>query len=222
VALLAGCTHLGTVDGAIPLPMGANDFTGEIQVTRSPNLVSTPTGFPLPSFAAHWRHGLSDDMDLGIHIYPLGLGADLRYRFAELDGWHFAFAPGFAGMVIPLTSFRYGQLDLSFPVRAERLVGKGWSIAGGPGLVARQTFLGVDADALSTATATFELYAGGGCRLQHLGKRLKLGVSADLYVDTTRATGLYGGLGFDLGTVAHPRARKVGNEIGAAPSAGTR
>ena len=33
-----------------------------------------------------------------------------------------------------------------------------------------------------------ELYAGGGLRMQHAGKRLKLGVSADVYLDTARAT----------------------------------
>lgn len=205
---LAGCTHLGTVEGAIPIAPGASDFTAELQVSRAPNLLSTPTGIPLPNLGFHFRRGLSPDMDVGIHLYPLAIGADLRYRFAEHKGWHFAFIPGFNGMLVPLPGFQYGHLDLSFPLRAERLVGKGWSVAGGPAVVARQTFLALSAeDSISTATSTFEIYAGGGVRLQSLSKRLKLGISADLYIDTSRATGLYGGLGFDIGTVAKLRPR---------------
>lgn len=213
VASLTACTHMSTVTGAIPLEPGTGDFTGELQVSRSPNLVSTPTGIPLPTIAGHIRRGLSRDLDLGIHIYPFGLGADLRYRFLEVDGWHFAIAPGFAGTGLPIPGFQYANLDVMLPLRAERRIGKGWSVAGGPGLVSRQTFLNVDSEALAVATATFELYAGGGLRLQHTGKRLKLGVSADVYVDTTRATGLYGGVGFDLGTVARRRARAGPDEI---------
>jgi len=219
--LAAGCTHLGTVTGAIPLAPGTSDFTAEVQVARAPNLVSTPTGLPLPSFALHFRRGLSADLDLGIHVYPLGVGADLRYRFFEASGWHFAFAPGFAGMGAPLPSFQYAWLDLTFPVRAERKLAKGWTVAGGPALVSRQTFLNLVAEPLSVATATFELYAGGGLRMQHAGKRLKLGVSADVYLDTARATGLYGGVGFDLGTVARPRAGSAPDEIGIAAQAET-
>lgn len=203
---LAACTHLSTVTGAVPLQPGTSEFTGELQVSREPNLVSTTTGLPLPTIAAHYRRGLSRDLDLGVHIYPLGFGADLRYRFLEIDGWHFAVAPGFTGIGLPIPELQYAHLDLYLPVRAEHAIGKGWSVAGGPGLVSRQTFLNLESDTLAVATATFELYAGGGLRLQRTGKYLKLGVSADVYVDTTRATGLYGGLGFDLGTVARPRA----------------
>ncbi|MDP2311378.1 MAG: hypothetical protein Q8P41_00620 [Pseudomonadota bacterium] len=212
-ALLAGCTHMSTVTGAIPLEPGTSDFTGELQVSRAPNLISTTTGIPLPTIAGHFRRGLSRDLDLGIHVYPLGLGADLRYRFLEVDGWHFAVAPGFAGIGLPIPSLQYAHLDLSMPVRVERAIGKGWSVAGGPGLVSRQTFINTESESLSVATATFELYAGGGLRLQRTGKRLKLGFSCDVYVDTTRATGLYGGVGFDLGTVARPRARAASDEI---------
>ena len=217
----AGCTHLGTVVGAIPLAPGTSDFTAEIQAARAPNLLSTPTGLPLPGFALHFRRGLSRDLDLGVHVYPLGLGADLRYRFFEFSGWHFAVAPGFAGMGLPIPNLQYAWLDLTFPVRAERPLGKGWSVAGGPALVSRQTFLNLVAEPLSVSTATFELYAGGGFRMQHTGKRLKLGVSADVYLDTTRATGLYGGVGFDLGTVARPRAGSASDEIETAAQAET-
>lgn len=228
VAALAGCTHMSTVTGAIPLAPGTGEFTGELQLSREPNLISTTTGIPLPSIAAHYRRGLSPDLDLGIHVYPLGFGADLRYRFIEVDGWHVAVAPGFTGIGLPVPSFQYAHLDLFLPVRAERAIGKGWSVAGGPGLVSRQTFLNLESEALSVATATFELYAGGGLRLQRAGKRLKLGLSVDVYLDTTRATGLYGGMGFDLGSVARPardrtspRDRSAAEEIETRPQAET-
>ncbi|MFN7143088.1 MAG: hypothetical protein ACK4YP_04885 [Myxococcota bacterium] len=210
VLTTSACTHISTVTGAIPLEPGTSDFTGELQVARAPNAISTPSALPLPAISGHLRRGLSKDLDLGIHIYPLGVGADLRYRFLEAGGWHFAVAPGFAGTGLPIPSLQYAHLDLSMPLRAERLLGKGWSVAGGPGLLARQTFVAAQTDVLSTATATFELYGGGGLRLQRTGKRLKLGVSVDIYVDTTRATGLYGGVGFDIGTVARPRGGAAG------------
>lgn len=214
----SACTHMSTVTGAIPLQPGTGEFTGELQVSREPNLFSTTAGLPLPTFAAHYRRGLSRDLDLGIHAYPLGFGADLRYRFLELEGWHFAVAPGFTGIGLPIPALQYAHLDLYLPLRAERPIGNGWSVAGGPGIISRQTFLNLEAEPLSVATATFELYAGGGLRLQHAGKQLKLGISADVYVDTTRATGLYGGFGFDMGTVAsarrkRTRARQAADEI---------
>lgn len=121
----------------------------------------------------------------------------------------------------PVSNLQYAWLALTFPVHAERPLGKGWSVAGGPALVSRQTFLNLVAAPLSVSTATFELYAGGGLRMQHTGKRLKLEVSADVYLDTTRATGLYGGVGFDLGTVARPRAGSASDEIETAAQAET-
>lgn len=211
--LLVGCTHLTTLEGAIPVAPGGSEFTGAIEISRAPNAISTPLGVPLPNISGHFRRGLSPDMDLGIHVYPLGLGADLRYRFAEVSGWHFAFIPGFTGMGLPIPGLMYAHLDLQVPLRVERPIGKGWSVAGGPAMVGRQTFVYAEAGPLTTGTSTFELYAGGGLRLQRTGKRLKLGVSADVYVDTARATGLYGGVGFDLGTVARPRAKGPPDEI---------
>ncbi len=203
-AALSGCTHLSTAEGAIPLAPGTADFAAQLQVSRAPNPLSTPTALPLPGVALHIRRGLTPDVDVGVHVYTLGVGADVRYRFAELGGWHMAVAPGFAGIAAPVPSLQFAHLDLSLPVRAERPIGRGWSVAGGPALLARQTFLALQSDAVDSSSATFELYAGGGLRLQRLGRRLKLGISADVYLDTTRATGLFGGLGFDLGTAPRP------------------
>lgn len=199
ILTLLGCTHLGTLDDAIPLPPGAGVFTTEVQVTRAPNPVSTPTFVPLPAVAFHYRHGLGPDVDAGLHVYPLGLGLDVRHRFAQLDGWHFATQPGVAGFILPWTTFHLGHLDVSLPVRAEHALGPYWSIAGGPGVIGRQLFFGTTVDGQTSNAATFELYLGGGARVQRTGRRLRFGISADLYVDTLRTTGLYGGVGFDLG-----------------------
>lgn len=209
-ALLSGCAHIATVDGAVPLAPGASSYTGGIQLARAPNPLSIPTGIPLPAVAFHLRRGLAEDTDVGIHVLPTGLGLDVRHRFAEVRGWSFATQPGFAGMVLPLPTLQWGYLDWSLPVRAEHALGQGpWSAAGGPGVLLRQTFLHVDVDGLESGIATFELYAGGGARLQRVGKRVRIGISADLYVDTTRATGLYGGLGFDLGLGRAPRPKEA-------------
>lgn len=231
LAALAGCTHLATVDGAVPIAPGASLYTGSLQVARNPNPLSTTTGIPLPAGAFHLRRGLAEDTDLGIHVLPTGLGLDVRHRLLEKDGWSVAAQPGITGMYLPIPSFRWGWLQWSLPVRAEHALGQGrWSVAGGPALVLRQTFLSLEADGFRTHAATFELYAGGGARLQRSGKRVRIGVSADLYGDATRSTGLYGGLGFDLGLSRAPRppkantgapVRQPSDEVYAPPPVGT-
>lgn len=196
--LLAGCTHLAMIDGAVPVDPGYNEFSADLQASRDPNVLQTPVAIPLPSFAFHFRHGLVNNVDFGAHIYPLGLGLDLRYRFWEHRGWSFATQPGLSGLILPIPTLQYGQIDVSLPVKAEHTLGKGWGVAFGPGVIFRQTFYAVEAEELSSSTATFELYGGGGARVFHDWPRLRFGISGDLYVDTTRATGLYGGLGVDM------------------------
>ncbi len=186
------------IDGAVPVDAGYNEFSADLQASRDPNVIQTPVAIPLPIFAFHIRHGLSENLDVGAHVYPLGLGVDLRYRFAQAHGWSFAVQPGLSGIVMPVPTLQYGQIDLSMPLKAEHTVGKGWSVAFGPGAIFRQTFYAVESTGLSSSSATFELYGGGGARIFHDWPRLRFGVSGDLYVDTQRATGLYGGVGVDL------------------------
>ena len=195
---LGGCTHLSTLEGAVPVDPGYSEFTVDLQASRAPNPLQTPIAIPLPSVAFHVRHGLSRNLDFGAHVYPLGLGVDMRYRFAELHGWSLAAQPGMGGLIIPVPGLQYGQFDVAFPVRAEHGLGKGWGLAFGPGVLARQTFFAAKAGDISSSTATFELYAGGGARIFHEWPKLRLGISGDLYVDTLRATGLYGGFGLDF------------------------
>lgn len=196
--VLAGCTHLSTLDGAVPVEPGYTEMAFELQGAREPNPLQTPVAVPLPGVGFHLRHGLAPNIDVGAHVYPLGLGLDLRYRFAQVAGWSVAAQPGLTGFVLPVPSLQYGQLDVAMPVRAEHALGRGWGVAFGPGVLVRQTFFATQSDVLSSATATAELYAGGGARVFHDWRRLRLGVSADLYADTLRATGLYGGVGVDL------------------------
>lgn len=206
--LLAGCTHLSTLDGAVPVDPGYTELAFDVQAARDPNPIQTPIAIPLPGFGFHLRHGLSPNVDVGAHVYPLGLGLDVRYRFAQLGGWSVATQPGVGGFLLPVPSLQMGQLDVSVPVRAEHALGKGWSAAFGPGVLVRQTFFAMQSDALSSSTATAELYAGGGARVFHDWPRLRLGVSADLYVDTLRSTGLYGGVGVDL-ALTHRGGRRA-------------
>lgn len=198
VLLATACTHLGTIDGAIPVAPGYAEFSADLAASRDPNVLQTPIAIPLPSFAFHYRRGLAPNVDLGAHVYPLGLGLDVRYRFLETKGWSFATQPGVAGLLLPVPTLQYGQLDVTFPVRAEHGLGKGWGVALGPELLVRQTFFATESAALSSSSATLELYGGGGARVFHAWPKLRLGVSGDLYVDTMRATGLYGGVGVDL------------------------
>jgi len=210
VLLAPACTHLGTLDGAVPVAPGYAEFSADLAGSRDPNVLQTPIAIPLPSFAFHYRRGLAPNVDLGAHVYPLGLGLDVRYRFLETHGWSFATQPGVAGLFLPVPSLQYGQLDVSIPVRAEHALGKAWGVALGPELLVRQTFFATESAELDSSTATFELYAGGGARVFHAWPKLRLGVSGDLYVDTLRATGLYGGVGLDFALTNRggPRPKK--------------
>ncbi|MSP54448.1 MAG: hypothetical protein EXR69_02400 [Myxococcales bacterium] len=196
--LLLGCTHLAMVDGAVPVDPGYNEFSADLQGSRDPNVLQTPLAIPLPSFAFHFRRGIGENIDFGAHIYPLGLGVDLRYRFLESNGWSLATQPGVSGIIMPIPTLQYGQIDLSLPVKVEHALGERWGYAFGPGVIFRQTFYAAQAEEFSSSTATFELYGGGGARVFHDWPKLRFGISGDLYVDTLRATGLYGGIGVDL------------------------
>ncbi len=213
---LPACTHLGTLDGAVPLDPGYTEFAADLAGSRDPNAVQTPLALPLPSVAFHFRAGLAPNLDLGAHIYPLGLGLDLRYRFLQTHGWSFATQPGIAGIILPVPTLQYGQLDVSLPVRAEHTLGRQWGVAFGPELLVRQTFFATESTDLTSSTATFELYLGGGARVFHDWPRLRLGVSGDLYVDTLRATGLYGGLGLDV-ALTHRGGKKKRRPPGTPP-----
>lgn len=206
--LLSGCMHFGTLDGAVPVDPGYSEFSANLAGSRDPNALQTPIAIPLPSFAFHFRRGLAPNLDLGAHVFPLGLGLDLRYRFLQTHGWSFAAQPGIAGLILPIPTLQYGQMDVSLPVRAEHTLGKKWGVALGPGVLVRQTFFATQSTEISSATATFELYGGGGVRVFHDWPKVRLGVSGDLYVDTHRATGFYGGLGIDLALTHRGGKRK--------------
>ncbi len=220
--LLPACTHMGTLNGAIPVDPGYSEMTVDLQGTRDPNVLQTPIAIPLPTVGFHLRLGLRPNVDMGVHVFPLGLGVDLRYRFLESNGWSFATQPGLSGLIMPIPTLQYGQLHVALPVRAEHALGKSWSFAFGPGVMTRQTFFATQTPELDSSAGTFEFYAGGGGRIWRDWPKLRLGISGDLYVDTMRATGLYGGLGFDLSFTNRggKRAReKAGLEaLGGAPS----
>lgn len=219
-AFAAGCTHLSHVDGAIPLSKGQSEWTVEGGLAREPGLLGTPTSDAiLPTVGVHHRVGLARDLDMGLEAYTLGVGADLRYRFLETRGWHFAIQPSLSGIVFPLETLVYIAADVGLPLRIERPLGKYVSIAAGPGLIARQTYAAASAEGLQTRSHTFSLFAGGGLRGEFRYKRIRLGSSAQLYVDATRATGLYGGVGVDFGIQRKPRAsaRRENPVIGASP-----
>lgn len=204
--LLAGCTHLGMVDGAIPLEKGQKSFAAAVAYARAPDVIGTSTGAPLPSIGAHYRAGIGQDTDLGLHVYTLGIGADLRYRFAEVAGFHFALQPSLSGLVLPVDPLYYGAIDVGMPLRIERPLGKFFSVTVSPGAIARQTFISATTEEFTTASSTFELYAGGGARVQFAFRRVHFGLSGNLYADTQRATGLYGGVALDFGIRGRSRA----------------
>lgn len=199
---------MGMIDGAIPLPKGQHEITGEVSYARAPGLIGTAGGVALPGLGFHYRRGITDNADIGLTAYTFGIGGDLRYRFAEVAGFHFAVQPAVTGIVFPLGSINYGALDVGFPLRIERPLGKLFSVALSPGVIARQTFLSATTEEITTASDTFELYAGGGARGQIAFRRVHFGLSGNLYVDTQRATGLYGGIALDFGIKGRARASK--------------
>lgn len=198
VALGGGCTPLLLVEGAIPLEPGATETRVMVGAAREPNAVSTPMGIVLPSLGFTKRFGLAPDTDLGVHAYTLGLGVDVRRRIVESGGWSVAVAPGFTGMFVPIPAFQYATLDFALPLRVERRLGSRVSVAGGPGVVLRQTFASFDTEQVQSIGTTAELLAGGGVRGEVRLGRVSLGAAGSAYVDITRGSGLYGGGALDI------------------------
>jgi hypothetical protein len=200
IALFLGCAHIGMIEGAIPLEAGERRLSMDVQVSRSPGPVGSSTGIPLPQVGGQWRAGLGANTDLGIHVYTIGNGVDVRYRFARKGPWHFAIDPRLDVFVVPLgTLLFYTSLDLKLPLLAEWAFSERWHAAGGLGVVGRQTFFSGGTPELTTSASSFELLTGGGLRFSYHKSKFHLGISGNLYVDVIRGTGLYGGLGMDLG-----------------------
>jgi hypothetical protein len=200
IALFLGCAHIGAIQGAIPLEAGERRWSMDVQVSRSPGPVGSSTGIPLPQVGGQWRTGLGANTDLGIHLYSIGNGIDVRYRFAQKGPWHFAIDPRLDIFVVPLgTLLWYTSLDLKLPVLAEWAFSERWHVTGAVGVVGRQTFFSGGGPELSTSASSFELLSGGGLRMSYHKDSFHIGISGNLYVDVVRGTGLYGGLGMDLG-----------------------
>lgn len=199
ILALAACTHLAAVGGAIPVPQGEGADRIDLSWAREPNVVAATAGIGLPGLGFERRIGVGGDTDVGIHAYTLGVGVDVRHRVLQAGGWHVAVAPASTGVFLPSPSLLYGNLDVTLPLNIERPLGKHFSVMGGPGVIARQTWVSAEAGELATAAHSFDVYAGGGLRGEVHFKRVNFGVDGTLYVDTLRSTGLYGGVALDFG-----------------------
>lgn len=199
ILALLGCTHLAAVGGAIPVPAGEGADRIDLSWAREPNVVAATAGIGLPGLGFERRIGVGGDTDVGIHAYTLGIGVDVRHRLVQVGDWHVAVAPALTGMLVPIPSLTYGNLDVTVPLNVERPLGKHFAVMGGPAVIARQTWVHAEVDALATSAHSFDLYAGGGLRGEVHFKRVNFGIDGTLYVDTLRATGLYGGVALDFG-----------------------
>ena len=189
IAFFLGCAHIGMIEGAIPLERGERRLSMDLQVSRSPGVVGSSTGIPLPQVGGAWRVGLGANTDLGVHVYTIGNGVDVRYRFAEKGRWHFAIDPRLDVFVVPIgTLLFYTSVDLKLPLLVEWAFSEHWHATGGLGLVGRQTFFSGGTQELSTSASSFDLLTGGGLRMSYQKSRFQLGISGTLYVDVLRGS----------------------------------
>src|SRR5262245_35777021 len=94
-SLLAACGPTGVYRTADPVPrgrwqIGAAVGAGTLRDTEQDTHV--PTGH----VELEARRGMTDDLDLGLKLYTVGLEANATWRLARRR-WSFALAPSFGG-----------------------------------------------------------------------------------------------------------------------------
>ncbi len=175
--LLLACSTLSTLDGAKTLDRGVVQVGGGISL-QSGASPATQAGIPLPQLDLGARFALADDVDLGVRLYLLGIGADVRYRFLHEGPWHLAAGVGIAGL--PLGGS--GSVESRFPLTAERDFGEHVSLAAGPRLILRDQWNATQGGTV----ARFDAFAGGMARFEYTHRAFFLDVGGDLFARPTR------------------------------------
>ncbi len=89
---LAGCPSLSTLHTARTTPIGRTEIGVNAALYGVRN--GDGGGGALPTAEFQLRHGLSDDVDLGIKVYPFGIGLDGSFMVEASDSVVVAINPG--------------------------------------------------------------------------------------------------------------------------------
>ncbi len=91
LAFASGCTSLSTLHTARPITAG----TTQIGINAAGwGAAGSGTHVTLPTFELQVRHGLSDMLDLGVKVYPIGVGADVNVALINTENFALSLDPG--------------------------------------------------------------------------------------------------------------------------------
>ena len=100
VALAAGLALLTACPSYTLLQSPQNLEAGETRIAVAPSLVGgisvadVDLGLVLPSGEVSFRHGVTDRLEFGAKIYPLGMYTDLKFQLLDAPHVRLALAPG--------------------------------------------------------------------------------------------------------------------------------
>lgn len=204
--LVGGCSTLTTIEGARTLEPGQAQIGGALSMQRGGNALSY-TGIPIPQLEIAGRLGVAPDVDMGLRLYLLGIGYDVRYRFYHRGRFHAAITPGLYAVWIPTGATGQGSAEARAPLTVEYELSDLFSVAGGPRLIFRNQWNSVnDPELGSGAEARLDVFSGGGLRLDLHPGQWGFGLSGDLYSQPARKGGLAWSIGLDV-TVRTRRQR---------------
>lgn len=196
---LSGCLTFSRINGAKTLEPQQIE-AGFAVGARTSDDPSFP--YPSPTGPFVMRVGIVPDLDLGFRVYLLGLGTDVRWRFAQRGPWHFAVNPGIGAAIQPnlLNGSEFGSVEAALPLLAEVELNDWLSVSGGAQVVYRNR-LNL---ALEGPVWRFDMYGGAGLRLEAHPGIFVFGVYGDILAAPTRFTGqptFAGGIDLKLRTL---------------------
>lgn len=182
---LTGCMTFSRIHGAktlAPRQIEAGVALG-VRTSDDPSFQA----YPIPQGPVVLRVGVVEDLDLGFRLYLLGGGADLRWRFFHRGPWHVALNPGVGVVLQPnlLNLAELGAVETSLPLLAELELTDWLSVSAGVQAVYRNR-LNL---ALHGAVWRFDVYGGGGLRLEAHPGIAVFGLYGDVLTAPTRFTG---------------------------------
>lgn len=181
---LAGCMTFSRINGAKTLEPQQVEAGIALGVRTSDDPAFK---YPSPSGPLVMRVGVVPNLDLGFRLYLLGLGTDVRWRFAQRGPWHFAVNPGIGAVLQPnlLNGSELGSVEAALPLLAEVELNDWFSVSGGAQIVYRNRLN----FALEGPVWRFDLYGGGGLRLEAHPGVFVFGLYGDILAAPTRFTG---------------------------------
>ena len=180
--------------GAQPVPKGQVDLQAASVLQNNTGDMS---GFYRPHGVLGARVGLGQDTDLGIRLFGLGGGLDVRHRFWHRGRLHLALIPGFDVAYNGESDFL--TTDFRAPLVWEYAPGKNVSLILDTRLVVRENWLLYTHPMGPSQFNRTELFWGAGGRFDWHPKRFRLGFGMQLFHQPIDGGNLAFTAGLDLG-----------------------